>query len=93
MLAAGGVGWRRTTAAIAVLLAPVEQLHGAPGEDGVVRYTPSPVEPVTSRPGDDDDDVAGWFQTDPAGAVPAAGAETSAGTETSTTCGPRPCTT
>ena len=32
MLAAGGFGWCRTAAAIAVLLAPVEQLHGAPGK-------------------------------------------------------------
>jgi regulator of protease activity HflC (stomatin/prohibitin superfamily) len=38
------------------------RMLGAPGEDGVFRYTPSPDAPANgSRPGDDDEDVSGWF--------------------------------
>jgi regulator of protease activity HflC (stomatin/prohibitin superfamily) len=44
------------------------KLLGAPDEDGVFRYQPSPVEEDLPRPEDDDEDVADWFttQTDPA---------------------------
>src|SRR5262249_42473080 len=35
---------------------------GAPGEEGVSRYEPPPFEP-SSRPEDDDDAVASWFDT------------------------------
>ena len=55
------------------------KLLGAPGEDGVFRYTPSPVEPDLAKPEDDSDEVKDWFntQTDPeiAQAVAAAVAE------------------
>lgn len=36
---------------------------GAPGDDGVFRYEPSPVDTSTERPEDDSDEVAGWFDT------------------------------
>jgi regulator of protease activity HflC (stomatin/prohibitin superfamily) len=41
---------------------------GAPGEDGVFRYEPTPDDGATSKPEDDSDDVADWFETkaDPA---------------------------
>ncbi|AMU31383.1 membrane protease subunit, stomatin/prohibitin [Mycobacteroides abscessus subsp. massiliense] len=39
------------------------KLLGAPGDDGVFRYEPSPVDPSTERPEDDSDEVAGWFDT------------------------------
>jgi regulator of protease activity HflC (stomatin/prohibitin superfamily) len=44
------------------------KLLGAPGEDGVFRYQPSPVEQDLPKPEDDSEDVADWFttQTDPA---------------------------
>jgi regulator of protease activity HflC (stomatin/prohibitin superfamily) len=44
------------------------RLLGAPGEDGVFRYQPSPVEDPPPEAGDDGDDMAGWFstETDPA---------------------------
>src|SRR5262249_21885860 len=56
------------------------KMLGAPGEDGVFRYTPSPVEPATTQPGDDSDEVADWFdtQTDPAIAQAVAKAEAEA---------------
>jgi regulator of protease activity HflC (stomatin/prohibitin superfamily) len=38
------------------------KLLGAPGEDGVFRYTPSPVE-ATRADTDDSDEVADWFDT------------------------------
>ncbi len=40
---------------------------GAPGEDGVFRYQPSPVEEDLPKPEDDSAEVAEWFntQTDP----------------------------
>jgi regulator of protease activity HflC (stomatin/prohibitin superfamily) len=43
------------------------KLLGAPGDDGVYRYQPSPVEDVP-KPQDDSDEIADWFstQTDPA---------------------------
>ena len=44
------------------------KMLGAPGSDGVFRYTPSPVEEDLPAPEDDSDEVAEWFttQTDPA---------------------------
>ena len=44
------------------------KLLGAPGEDGVFRYVPSPVEATRPPPEDDSAEVAGWFstETDPA---------------------------
>ncbi|BBB42024.1 SPFH domain-containing protein [Mycobacteroides abscessus] len=39
------------------------KLLGAPGDDGVFRYEPSPADTSTERPEDDSDDVAGWFDT------------------------------
>jgi hypothetical protein len=43
------------------------KMLGAPGEDGVFRYTPSPVEEDLPKPEDDSAEVAAWFdtQTDP----------------------------
>lgn len=43
------------------------KLLGAPGEDGVFRYTPSPVEDSPKSAADDAEEVADWFntQTDP----------------------------
>ncbi|MGK2865116.1 MAG: SPFH domain-containing protein [Mycobacterium sp.] len=40
------------------------RMLGAPGTDGVFRYTPSPVEENLPKPEDDSDDVAGWFNTE-----------------------------
>ena len=56
------------------------KLLGAPGEDGVFRYTPSPVEDNLPKPEDDSDEVAEWFntQTDPAIAQAVAKAEAEA---------------
>ena len=55
------------------------RMLGAPGEDGVFRFQPSPVdeEVTTKRPGDHDDDVADWFdtRTDPEIAAAVAKAE------------------
>jgi regulator of protease activity HflC (stomatin/prohibitin superfamily) len=44
------------------------RLLGAPGDDGVVRYQPSPVEENLPKPEDDSDEIADWFttRTDPA---------------------------
>jgi regulator of protease activity HflC (stomatin/prohibitin superfamily) len=44
------------------------KLLGAPGEDGVFRYVPSPVEENLPKPEDYDKDTADWFstETDPA---------------------------
>ncbi|MGH3959061.1 SPFH domain-containing protein [Mycobacterium sp.] len=44
------------------------KLLGAPGEDGVFRYQPSPVEADLPKPEDDSDEIADWFttETDPA---------------------------
>jgi regulator of protease activity HflC (stomatin/prohibitin superfamily) len=43
------------------------KLLGAPGDDGVFRYQPSPVEQDLAKPEDDSAEVADWFntQTDP----------------------------
>ena len=42
------------------------RMLGAPGEDGVFRYQPSPdSEPAVARPAEDDDDVDGWLDTTP----------------------------
>ncbi|BBX22493.1 hypothetical protein MTER_19040 [Mycolicibacter terrae] len=56
------------------------KLLGAPGEDGVFRYQPSPVDENAAKPEDDSDEVADWFttQTDPAIAQAVAKAEADA---------------
>ncbi|AFM17249.1 membrane protease subunit, stomatin/prohibitin [Mycolicibacterium chubuense NBB4] len=58
------------------------KLLGAPGEDGVFRYTPSPVDENLPKPEDDSEEVADWFttQTDPAIAQAVAKAEADART-------------
>ncbi len=50
---------------------------GAPGDDGVFRFEPSPHDNVRSKPEDDSDEVAEWFttKTDPAIAEAVAAAE------------------
>lgn len=45
------------------------KLLGAPGDDGVFRYEPSPVDTSTERPEDDSDEVAGWKATPEAAAA------------------------
>jgi regulator of protease activity HflC (stomatin/prohibitin superfamily) len=40
------------------------KMLGAPGEDGVFRYTPTPVEEDLPKPEDDSDEVAAWFNTE-----------------------------
>ncbi|MCB0927854.1 MAG: SPFH domain-containing protein [Mycolicibacterium insubricum] len=54
------------------------KMLGAPGDDGVFRYTPSPVDPAPT--GTDDEDVADWFTggTDPGTARAVAAAEAAA---------------
>ena len=56
------------------------KLLGAPGDDGVFRYQPSPVEANLPKPEDDSKEVADWFttQTDPAIAQAVAKAEAEA---------------
>ncbi len=56
------------------------KLLGAPGEDGVFRYTPSPVEDSPQSAQDDAEEVADWFntQTDPEIAQAVARAEAEA---------------
>ncbi|WP_046320076.1 SPFH domain-containing protein [Mycobacterium sp. UM_Kg1] len=56
------------------------KLLGAPGEDGVFRYQPSPVDDHPNRHEDDSEEVADWFttQTDPAIAQAVAKAEADA---------------
>jgi hypothetical protein len=56
------------------------KMLGAPGEDGVFRYEPSPVEENLPKPEDDSDEVAEWFstETDPAIAQAVAKAEAEA---------------
>ena len=58
------------------------KMLGAPGEDGVFRYTPSPVEEDLPKPEDDSAEVAAWFdtQTDPEIARAVAKAEAEART-------------
>jgi hypothetical protein len=64
------------------------KMLGAPGEDGVFRYQPSPVETDLPKPEDDSAEVAEWFntQTDPeiAQAVAAAVADARSSTDVST---------
>lgn len=56
------------------------KLLGAPGEDGVFRYQPSPVDDHPNRHEDDSEEVADWFttKTDPAIAQAVAKAEADA---------------
>ena len=56
------------------------KMLGAPGEDGVFRYTPSPVEENLAKADDDSEEVADWFdtKTDPAIAQAVARAEAEA---------------
>jgi regulator of protease activity HflC (stomatin/prohibitin superfamily) len=58
------------------------KMLGAPGEDGVFRYQPSPVEENLPKPEDDTDEVADWFttRTDPDIALAVAKAEAEART-------------
>ena len=58
------------------------KMLGAPGEDGVFRYEPSPVEEDLPKPEDDSAEVAEWFntQTDPEIAQAVAKAEAEART-------------
>jgi hypothetical protein len=58
------------------------KMLGAPGEDGVFRYQPSPVEDNLPKPEDDTDEVADWFttRTDPDIAMAVAKAEAEART-------------
>ncbi|BBY97194.1 SPFH domain-containing protein [Mycolicibacterium fallax] len=67
------------------------KLLGAPGDDGVYRYTPSPADPADTAP-DNDADVADWFQTqtDPALAQAVARAEAEARTPSPVLGGPAP---
>ncbi len=53
------------------------KMLGAPGEDGVFRYEPPTEEPPSTRPEDDDDSIASWFDTasDPKVAEAVAAAE------------------
>ncbi|MEV1290781.1 SPFH domain-containing protein [Pseudonocardia sp. NPDC049635] len=39
------------------------RMLGAPGEDGVFRYTPSPDDGTVSRPAEDDESLENWFDT------------------------------
>jgi hypothetical protein len=39
------------------------KMLGAPGEDGVFKYTPTPDDGVRSRPEEDEESVASWFDT------------------------------
>ena len=39
------------------------RMLGAPGEDGVFRFEPSPVDDAAARPEDDDESVRDWFDT------------------------------
>ena len=39
------------------------RMLGAPGEDGVFRFQPSPVDDVPAKPEDDDESVRDWFDT------------------------------
>jgi hypothetical protein len=58
------------------------KLLGAPGDDGVFRYQPPPVQEDLPRPEDDSEEVAEWFstETDPAIAQAVANAEAEART-------------
>jgi regulator of protease activity HflC (stomatin/prohibitin superfamily) len=71
------------------------KLLGAPGEDGVFRYQPSPADDNAPRPEDDAEEVADWFstQTDPAIAQAVAKAEADARRPVEGPMGPRSLTT
>ena len=45
------------------------RMLGAPGEDGVFAFQPSPVEENLTRPQDDDESVKDWFDTTPDPAI------------------------
>ncbi|MFN8033443.1 MAG: SPFH domain-containing protein [Mycobacterium sp.] len=68
------------------------KLLGAPGDDGVFRYTPSPQDTDLPKPEDDSDEVKDWFntQTDPeiAQAVAAAVADARSSDVGAITAGP-----
>src|SRR5689334_22499243 len=69
------------------------KMLGAPGEDGVFRYEPPPVEDVpASRPEDDEDGVKDWFDTssDPEIARVVADAEAQARAEIPPSYAPSP---
>src|SRR6201991_2791565 len=70
------------------------KMLGAPGADGVFRYTPTPVDENLPNPEDDSDEVAAWFdtQTDPeiAQAVAKAEAEARASVQGATIAPPQP---
>ncbi len=68
------------------------KMLGAPGSDGVFRYTPSPVEEDLPAPEDDSDEVAEWFntQTDPEIAQAVAQAVAEARTPVAGTLDPPP---
>ena len=73
------------------------QLLGAPGDDGVFRYQPSPVDDNLPRHEDDSAEVADWFSTatDPAIARAVAAAEAEAqghGVRARVDAGPPPAT-
>jgi regulator of protease activity HflC (stomatin/prohibitin superfamily) len=54
------------------------KLLGAPGDDGVFRYQPSPVDDDQRRPQDDSDEIADWFSTETDPAIVAAVAKAEA---------------
>jgi hypothetical protein len=58
------------------------KMLGAPGDDGVFRYQPSPVDENLPKPEDDSEEIADWFstETDPAIAQVVAKAEADART-------------
>jgi regulator of protease activity HflC (stomatin/prohibitin superfamily) len=68
------------------------KLLGAPGDDGVFRYQPSPVEADLPKPEDDSAEVAEWFttQTDPEIARAVAAAVADARTPVDGTIAPAP---
>ena len=68
------------------------KMLGAPGEDGVFRYTPTPVEEDLPKPEDDSDEVAEWFstETDPKIAQAVAKAEAEARSTTPSLGAPNP---
>lgn len=65
---------------------------GAPGEDGVFRFQPSDNSGVETKPEDDSEEVAEWFETksDPAVAEAVAAAEAVARTPVDTSLAPDP---
>jgi regulator of protease activity HflC (stomatin/prohibitin superfamily) len=56
------------------------RMLGAPGEDGVFRFEPSPLDEVVAKPEEDDESIKDWFDTagDPAIAKVVADAEAQA---------------